>query len=504
MDERFRIIKQIFNTFFYRVIGFIVASFRIFIIGRNFFPAEAGAYEQILRIITMGLYAFGMCLHSYMVRTVPGEKEERGLSLYKTLLLLEALTAVVFIVIIILSRVDLFFCNAVKISQYKNILRLGLFIVVIQIIAMGFCRFFSAVKEIEYSNFIAFFNSGFWILLLLVLWGIGVRITLVIFFLSWIAGSIFTIAFGLKKIDLSKFLKAKIDTSIIKNAFLFGAPLILASVGYNLVSASSSFILSHYHTSSATGLYFVAYRPLTMVYDFVAAVGMTVFVPYIIEAHNINNTEKKSYYLSIMTKYTFIAALPLVMGILIGRIDLIRFICKPEYWSAASIIPFVVIMPIIYIFVYPAYYTLYLQNKTVLMGFVYLTGGLITVGLNFLLIPKFSYYGAASSTVLSLIFVFAIFYLLTYNSLNLRWNFIKVGKVLFISLVSGIISYVLYQYFVDFSFEFVRLILLGILILILYTIGLYLLSVFESREIEILKQFIRKILKRPTINNFNI
>jgi O-antigen/teichoic acid export membrane protein len=504
MDERFRIIKQIFNTFFYRLVGFFIATFRIFIIGRNFLPTEAGAYDQILRIISMGIYFFGLNIYAYMIRIVPGEKEEKKLSLYKTLLLLETLVATLFVILIIVSKLDVFFCRIVDISPYLNILRLGLIVVIIQIVAMYFGRFFTAIKKIEYANFISFFNSGFWILLLLILWGIGMKINLLIFFLSWILGSILTIIFGLKRVGLVNFFKAKIDNSIIKTSILFGAPLVFATVGYDLVSSSSSFILSHYHTSAATGLYFVAYRPLTMIYDFVTAVGVTVFIPYIIEAHNINNIEKKSYFLSIMTKYTFIAAIPLAMGILIGRVDLIKFMCKPEYWKAESIVPFVVIMPLIYIFIYPAYYTLYLENRTVVMGIVYILGGIISVGLNFLLIPKYSYYGAASATVLSLIFVFITFYLITYKSINLKWNFIKVWKILFVSLITGLFLYFLYPYFKNFSIEVVRLIILGILILMIYISGLYFFSVFEKKEIEILKQFFRNVLKKVPVNNNNI
>lgn len=506
MDERFRIIKQIFNTFFYRAIGFFIATFRIFIIGRNFLPSETGAYDQVLRIISMGIYLFGLNIYAYMIRIVPGEKEEKKLSLYKTLLLLETFIAILFVVLIMVSRLDVFFCRIINISPYLNIFRLGLFIIIIQIISMGFGRFFTVVKEIEFSNFISFFNSGFWILLLLVLWGIGIKINLLIFFLSWIFGSIITIAFGLGKMGPIKFLKTKIDTSICKDAIIFGIPLVFATVGNDIVSSSSSYILSHYYTSSATGLYFVAYRPLTMIYEFVTAVGVTVFIPYIIEAHNTNNVERKSYFLSIMTKYTFIAAIPLTIGILIGRVDLIKFMCKPEpeYWIAESIVPFVVIIPLIYIFIYPAYYSLYLENRTFVLGLVYILGGIVSVGLNFLLIPKYSYYGAASATVLSLVFVLVIFYFITYKSLYLRWHFIKIGKILFISLITGFASFFIYKFLDNFSIEVVRLILLGIIILIIYVSGLYIFSVFETKEIEILKEFFRKVLKKVPVNNNNI
>ena len=474
------------------------------IVGRNFLPSETGAYDQILGVITIGQYIFSLNIKSYMLRIIPGADEGRRVSLYKTLIFLESLTAIGLIIIVVLLKGDLFFCKIIKISEFSNILRLGLIIIVIQIIAMGFIRFNSAIKEIEFANFIAFFNSGFWIILLLIIWGIGIKINLLIFLLSWIFGACLTIALGLKKIGVAGFIKSKIDSSIIKNAYLFGAPLVFSAIGYNLVSASGRFILSHYHTASAAGIYFAAYRPLSMVYDFVAAVGITVFIPYVIEAHNNNNFEKKSYYLSIMTKYTFAAALPIILGIFIARHDLIRLIFnKPEYWESANIIPYIIFMPLLYIFIYPSHYTLFLKNKTSLIGGTYLIGGFINVGLNLLLIPKYSYYGAAISTVFSLFLILIAFYILSWKQINLKWDFIKIFRLLFVTLITWTISTVLYKYLEDFSVEFVRLVLLGVFILIIYIIGLYFFSVFESKEIETLKQYFNKTLRKSQINATN-
>ncbi|MFC1558569.1 oligosaccharide flippase family protein [candidate division KSB1 bacterium] len=428
-----------------------------------------------------------------MIRIVPGADEEKKVPIYKTLLLFEVLISLAFIAAIILFKADKYFCSLVNISEFIPALRLAFIVIVMQIVAMGFCRFYSSIKEIEFSNFIGFFNSGFWILILLGLWAVGVKITIPLFFLAWICGSCITIIVGLRKIGVGHFITSELDTSLFKKALLFGAPLILSCIGYDLVSSSSSFILSYYHTSSATGIYFMAYRPLKVVYEFVTVVGTTVFIPYIIEAHNNSDIEKKHYYMSIMTKYTFIAAVPFIIGLLIGREDIVLFVSKPEYIDAAGIIPFVAIIPLLYVFMYPPHYELYLRNKTFFIGSVYFIGALITVGLNILFIPKYSYYAAALSTVVSLMIVGIVFYLKAFNTLRLRWIFIKAGRIIFVAIISGIISYYLYSLLDTFSVTFVRLSLLGIIILFFYTIGLYVFHVFEKKETDILKQFTNKI-----------
>lgn len=493
MDEKHRIIRQIFNTFSYRLIGFGLLFFRVFIIGKNFSIADAGAYDQILKIISIGLYAFGMNLHEYIIRIIPGISEDKKVSFFKTILLAQIVTALIVIAAIIVFKADQYFCSLFNILPYKHALRIGFLVIIAQITAMGFMRFYSAIKEIEYSNFIAFFNSGFWILLLLILWGIGIKITLTVFFFSWIFGSVITVVLGLKRYGFTYFFTSPIDITIIKKAYSFCIPLILSSIGYDLISFSSSFIISHYHSASATGIYFMSYRPLHVIYDFVTAVGITVFVPYVIEAHNKNDEERRDYFLSIMTKYTFIAAMPFIIGLLIARVDVINFLAKPEFLEAANVIPYIAVLPLLYIFLYPAHYMLFLKNKTFLIGMLYFTCGLFNILLNILFVPEYSYYAAAVATVITLLVVLIVFYINVRNDLHLKWHFIKGAKVVVVSIVSGIIAYYIYGFFNAFSIEFVRLILLGLFILLIYILGLYLFSVFDEREIDILKKFVNKV-----------
>ena len=494
MEERKRIVKQIFNTFVFKIISFFVSIIRFLVIGRNFVASDSGAYSQILRIVNLGLYFFNLNLSEFMIRTVPGTPRERGLSIFKTVLCLEMLTAVSIISVIMLARLDAVLFNWANISDYLPVMRLCFLVIVIQMISMDFGRYFSAIKEIEYSNYISFFNSSFWLLLLLVLWGLHIKISLIIFFSMWIVGAIITISLGVKRIGIASLLKAHFDTSLIKQVYLFGSPLILYIIGSNLVDISSDFIISSYHGANITSVYFFSRTPLSMVYDFSAAIVISVFVPYILEANNQGNMEKKYYYYSIMMKYTLLTAIPLILGVVIGRFPLIDFFVRDKSnLMAGRVIPILAFSPIISIINYPAFYELYAAKKTFRMGIVYLLCSFLNVGLNLLLVPRFSYYGAAVSAVVSQLTILIVFYSITKDTLHLRWKFINLEKIMLAAFISGALAYFVFHTIFTSAPNIVRLLILGIIILGLYGGGLYFLKAFEPKEISLFQEYVRKI-----------
>jgi len=156
-------------------------------------------------------------------------------------------------------------------------------------------------------------------------------------------------------------------------------------------------------------------------------------------------------------------------------------------------------MPIIHIFIFPAHLALYLENRTVFIGSIYMLSAVINVGLNFLLVPIYSYYGAGISTIISLLFVFIVFYIVSHKSMNLSWNFIKLGRIIFSGLFSGAIGYYIYRQMADFSVNFIRLVILGFIILIIYIACLLILKVFDTREFKTLKELIRTKSEKNTL-----
>jgi len=288
LEEKNKIAKQILNTFLYRIIAFVSLILKVLIIGKNFPKEITGTYDLIMGVVTFGIPLFGFNLFMFMIRTVPGKDKERQLVIFKTILFLEVATATIIISLIMLTRLDSYLCNILKIYRDLPVFRLGLLIVLIQIIAIGFMRFFTALKRIEFSNFLLFIHSNSWVFVLSFLWIIGVKITLTLFFLVWVGGTIISIFIAIQRTGIRVLKNTDFDFSMTAESFKFAVPLIAVQLGIQIVDISSKYILSGYYTAAAVGIYFFAYRPLRMIYDFITAIGISVINPYVIEAHNLN------------------------------------------------------------------------------------------------------------------------------------------------------------------------------------------------------------------------
>ncbi len=502
MSDKIKIVGQILHTFVFRITSLILGFLRIFIFGKNFIPAQYGAYSLITASVSIGQYLLGLELYNYILRNVPGKEKKERLVIFKSIVSFEFVFPVLIVLLVILLNIDGFLCQKLNIPEYKYSFRFGLFIIVLMIIQMEFIRYFIAVKRIKFSNIIDISGTLTWILLLVVLWIIGVKITVPVALICWAIGISVTIFIGLFNIGVIDLIKSKINPNHLTRAFEFGIPLILVTIGYYIIEFSDRYILSYYKTTRDVGLYAYSYNIIKLIYTVFGSVVIRVFVPYLVEAHNKNNIADEKFYINGMLKYPLLVVLPIIIGILIVKQSLILTIAKPEYLLSAGIFPYLILIPIITIATYPAHYTNYLANRTKTIGINYVIGAAVNIGLNFLLIPKYSYYGAAVATVISLLLIMALMYWTARD--KLLWNFssLKVEKI----LVLGILVYFIARYLnsltiFHFQVRLWNIVIICSLILLLYVIGLFFLGIITEKEKRFIKKLVSPMFNRSATNS---
>ncbi len=144
-----------------------------------------------------------------------------------------------------------------------------------------------------------------------------------------------------------------------------------------------------------------------------------------------------SYDLEVM----ILLAIPLMVGGVTFAPKLIGFIYGQDFFSSILAFQILTIMAGI-IFLYVPFYdvlTASVQQKKIL--WVSLSGAVINVILNLILIPKFSLYGAASATVVTHLLMFSLFFKFTSKFTLIRpLNF----KILFSLIIVSFSSIVMY------------------------------------------------------------
>ncbi|AJR04766.1 lipopolysaccharide biosynthesis protein [Siansivirga zeaxanthinifaciens] len=248
------------------------------------------------------------------------------------------------------------------------------------------------------------------------------------------------------------------NKELILYSFYFGVPLIPHLISNLVLRQFDRILIGTYISISATGIYSLASNLSFVLPVLIGAVNKSwvpVFQDYL---------RTKSYML-IEKRVKLLSFVFLIVCILlILHADLIfRIVAPVEYFEGYKIFQ-LLIMGSYFLFAYNCYVNYaYYTRKTYSIALITIVVGLVSLGLNLLLIPNYLMIGAAYSFIIGSFILFLINYLNVRFFLKIKcislWIFIKDAIILFIILINCII-------FGDFFFGNN----LGMLIRVVFTI----------------------------------
>lgn len=219
--------------------------------------------------------------------------------------------------------------------------------------------------------------------------------------------------------SLIKFFEfKKPDIAMSKSIALYGLPLATASLSMWVINQSNKFITNYYHGLNDAGLVGVAYNmtfPILMTFFAIITVAS---YPRI-----INLFEEKvdvRPLLSRLTGYFLVVSVPIVVFMSIYASDLITLFANSKYQNAYILIPYFALSAMFLSFSEYTTMQYHLANKTYIMIFQKVFGGLLGLVLNFILIKKYGLLGVGVATLVSnaAYFIFSLFIKMP----NLEWQ----------------------------------------------------------------------------------
>jgi O-antigen/teichoic acid export membrane protein len=283
--------------------------------------------------------------------------------------------------------------------------------------------------------------------------------------------------------------KLEVDLDFWKESLKVAFPFMLSNIFVMIYVRIDTVMLSVMVGDAAVGWYNAAYN-LVLAFEPIVFVFMTAVFPvmsrfFISSEESLKVTYEKSF------KYLIILGLPISVGGMILAHRIIPFLFGVEF--ANSIIALqILIWDCLLLSMYrPILYMLGSINRQGTMALIGGIGALINVGLNFLLIPRFSYVGAGVTTLIteSMVTV-ASWYAISRYFYRLPIHKIM-AKPLIASIAMGVIIYICSQ---TTSLNLGLLIVLGAA---LYFAILYLIRAFSSEDIALFKQAARINQRKP-------
>jgi O-antigen/teichoic acid export membrane protein len=282
---------------------------------------------------------------------------------------------------------------------------------------LTFYAFLRARQKMEYEGIIRIFEA-------LLLAGLG--FTVLFYFPSIINLSysyLFASLFSLIIILLFFHFKIqKLSPSwnklVWKNYLLMSWPLALISLSYIVYNRIDSVMMGYLGQITQTGWYNAALRIVAIVTIPMAIISGT-FYPVLSKA-SMNARDKLQKIWNYHTSIMIWLALPIMTGGIVLASKIIDYIYNPTFNPAVLAFQILVVMAGIMFFYNSLRWILIVVDQQKKLFWAVISGAIINIILNLILIPKFSLYGAALATVIThlIIFFLLLNYVLKFTPIN--------------------------------------------------------------------------------------
>ena len=161
-------------------------------------------------------------------------------------------------------------------------------------------------------------------------------------------------------------------------------------------------------------------------------------------SHASNENAKETY--ATITKYFVIFGSLMTLGVIVFA-DVLKLVMirDSSYWNAMGVVP-LIILANFFLGIYTNLSVWYkLTNQTHIGAYISIVGAIITLVLNYLLIPTMSYYGSAIATIAAYGTMMLISYILGNKYYPIPYDMKKISAYLGISIVFSTVYFYLFR-----------------------------------------------------------
>lgn len=238
------------------------------------------------------------------------------------------------------------------------------------------------------------------------------------------------------------YLKWKFDFKLWKRMMRYGMPIMVAGIAFAINEQFDKILLSKllpaniaeeevgvYSACYKLGLFMVLYRT-----------AYTLGIEPFFFSHASDKNAPQTY--AMVTKYFVIFGSFILLSVIVFA-DLFKLLMirDSSYWVAMKVVP-LIILANFFLGIYTNLSVWYkLIDKTYIGAYISIIGALITLALNYLLIPSMSYMGSAIATIAAYGSMMLISYYLGNKYYPIPYDLKKIGAYLLLSIFFSVVSF---------------------------------------------------------------
>jgi O-antigen/teichoic acid export membrane protein len=272
----------------------------------------------------------------------------------------------------------------------------------------------------------------------------------------------------------------------------FAWPIYLSNLFFFLMSLSDRFFLNYFLSPTDVGIYSFGSKLGSIVMVGIITPFSTAVVPFVLsiaKAPDFKKTFPK------ILKYFFLTISYCSLVVLFFSSELVQLLAADDYAPARFVIGPVLIAYVFYGLYYTVSILLDIVEKTKISSLVIMTGAIVAIGSNLLLIPVLNIYGAVVSCVLSNGTLFLLIYVYCQRHYRLTYElraFVRTFALIFLFIL---ILWTIEQ----IPNELIGIILKGIA-LAAFIAALYLAGVFDAMEKQKIRATFRKLFSKNELS----
>jgi len=257
-------------------------------------------------------------------------------------------------------------------------------------------------------------------------------------------------------------LKLSFNKNIWRSILIMSWPLALTGIFGAIYNQIDSIMMGYFGQITEVGWYNAAYKIIgaTLIPAGLISISFFPILSKLFKESKERLQKSWNYYMQLM----IFLILPIVVGGMILAPKIINFVYDLSYFPSILAFQILLIMAAFYYISNPFFHALIISNQQKKVFWATFFGAVINVILNLILIPKYSLYGAAISTVISFIFVFSLLFWFTSRftfikplNFKLLLNFIKIS-------LSSIAMYLVVSQPIIYNLNVIFSVLVGVLV----------------------------------------
>lgn len=211
-------------------------------------------------------------------------------------------------------------------------------------------------------------------------------------------------------------IRLNLDFELWRDMLVRAFPLAVSAILVLIYFKLDTIFLSVMKDSSAVGIYSLAYKIMENLIFFPSMiVGLTM---PLMSRSAFENREQFKSIMQRTLNFLLIAIVPVVLGIFAVSKKLILLLSEPEYSDAAPVLN-ILTVALAFIFLGALFSNVIIAiKKQKDLAYIYFCGALFNVAVNLIVIPRYSYFGAAFSTLATEFLVTALMVVAIYREIK--------------------------------------------------------------------------------------